>query len=161
MSNWIIRDSWHDIIGYVDGQEDDGAGALILVIIGIALLAIASAVSWVWEQINNYASLDGPYRLIALYYFCMVVLPIRFGGTIFSFLNNPGLTQYTNLNLVIAISGVMGYTAVVLMIALLILRRSTARRWAALVLLLGPVTLAMIYFAGSVALHWLLSPAPS
>ncbi len=160
MSNWIIKDSCHNIIGYMDGQEDDGIGAFILLFIGVAFVIIFGAVSWVWEQLNNYDSFDVPYRFIAFYYFYMVVVPIRFGGTIFSILNNPGLTQYTNLNLVIAIGSVVGYATVVITIIILFLKDSEERRKIAITLLIGPATFAAVYFASSVALHWLLSPQP-
>lgn len=151
----------HASEGYAPSQDDDGAGALILLVLGTALVVVIGAVSWAWQQINDYSSLDAPYRFIASYYFYIVAVPIRFGGTLFSFLRSPGLTQYTNLNLIIALGGVMSYAAAIFVVLALLLRRSPAKRWFAVVLLLGPATLALMYFAGSATLHWLLAPTPA
>jgi hypothetical protein len=184
MSTGTWRDSRHNIIGYVetkaDGKQvvrdpsynvktyydpgtdqtrDDGIGSLILLLLGMALVTIIGAVSWAWQQINNYSSLDAPYRFIAHYYFYMVVLPIKFGCTVFSLLHGPGFTKYANLNLVIAIGGVAGYAAAAFVVLFLLVRRSAIRRWSAAALFFGPATCALIYFAGSAALHWLLAPA--
>jgi len=111
MKRHIFKDYQQNIVGYLEPSDDSDEGFAIffLVVIAVAGLILYGVVLWIWEQINNWISLELPYRFIALYYFCIIAMPIKVGCTIYEFLLNSNLTKWPNLNLIISVIGTASY----------------------------------------------------
>lgn len=148
---------WYGKDGNYRGRSSD-TSPLMEFIIGVVVLLVVGWLifSWIWKTLNGYGNYALPYNIIAGYYYYLIVFPLRGAEWVFSAITAPGLTQYKNLNALIA--AVLSFSTVALPCAgaFLLVRRNQLQRFVP-VALGGPLAIAAAWAIVSSAISWLFS----
>lgn len=148
---------WYDKDGNYRGRSSDTSPFMEFILGAAALVAIAWLLfSWIWKTLNGYSDYALPYNIIAGYYYYLIVFPLNGATWVFSAITTPGITQYKNLNAVIA--AVLSFSTVALPFAgaFLLVRRNQMQRFVPAILG-GPLAVAVLWALVSASISWLLS----
>jgi hypothetical protein len=86
------------------------------------VIAFLAVYGWAEKNILNWQDLDMPYNYIAAFYYYVIGGVITGGVTIWDWLSLHTVTTYPNVNLSIAVVGVIFYVLVLFAITILLIR---------------------------------------
>ncbi|WP_415912479.1 hypothetical protein [Neptuniibacter sp. QD37_11] len=145
-------------VSSVSPQHQAMARGLAPIIANLIFIAIYGVLAyWLWGFLSDWSSLGQPYRYIAGFYYHIAVVPLSYFANVWDY--GSGLTQYSNLNLIIGSALVVLYGVGLLMVLGMINQFSKSLKLQKFIplILIGPLFVAAFWYAGSSVLSFLLS----
>lgn len=126
----------------------------------MVLGGLGFGVVWLWEKISQWYLLEAPYNYISGFYFYTVVTPLKTFASVWNWLNYSGITQYPNLNLCIAIAGIIAYFFIfVILVGFVsgLLEKIGIKKELQGTIMTLPAIIAFLWFIGAFVFSWLFA----
>lgn len=141
----------------VSGPSEEATSAVSsLMVLG----GLGFGMVWLWGKINQWYLLEAPYNYISGFYYYTVVGPLTTFAHVWNWLKYSGITHYPNLNLCIAIVGIVVYFFI--FFALLgfisaLLEKIGIKIDIQISIMILPAVIAVLWFIGTFIFSWLFS----